>query len=44
MNKKDETPSTVHWLYRYIFRGVGWVVVAGILTWLCLFFRAGAHR
>jgi hypothetical protein len=32
MNKKEEAPSNVHWLYRYIFRGAGWVAVAGILT------------
>ena len=44
MNKKEEVPSNVHWLYRYIFRGVGWVAVAGILAWLYLFFQAGGHR
>jgi len=40
MNTKEEARSNVHWLYRYIFREVGWVAVAGVLTWLYLFFRA----
>ncbi len=44
MNKKEEALSAVHWLYRCLFRGVGWVLVAGIVTWLFLFFRAGGHR
>jgi len=44
MNKKEEVRSNVHWLYRYIFRGVGWVAAAGVLTWLYLFFHAGVHR
>jgi len=43
MNEKEEAASNVHWLYRYIFRGVGWVAVAGVLTWLYLVFR-GIYR
>ena len=36
-----------HWLYRYIFRGIGIVFWAGILTGLILMlnqFRHMAHR
>jgi hypothetical protein len=44
MNTKQETASTIRWLYRYIFRGLGLVLLAGVLTWLYLFFRAGAYR
>ena len=43
MNEKDETPSTVYWRYRYLFRGVGWVVVAGSPDLACLFYRTGAR-
>jgi len=42
--KSEETPSTVRWLHRRIFRGTGLVFFIGILTWLYFFFQAGARR
>lgn len=41
---KEQTPSGVRWLYRYVFRGIGVVFVIGILTWLYLFYQAGARK
>jgi hypothetical protein len=34
----------MHWIYRYIFKGLGWAVVAWVLTSLYLFFKSGAHQ
>ena len=34
----------MHWIYRYIFKGIGIVVVAWMLTSLYLFFKSGVHR
>ena len=44
MKKEQQTLSTIQWLHRYIFRGIGVAFLAGIITWLYLFLRAGAHR
>lgn len=41
---KDETPSTIRSLYRLIFRGFGWVFLAGMLTWLYLLLRTTPHK
>ena len=30
--KQDDTPPIIRWLYRHIFRGFGWVFIAGMLT------------
>ena len=29
---KEETPPIIRWLHRYIFRGLGWVFLAGVLS------------
>jgi hypothetical protein len=41
---KEQTPSIISWLHRYIFRGFGWVFLGGMLFWLYLFFRAAPHK
>lgn len=30
--KQDDTPPIIRWLYRRLFRGFGWVFLAGLLT------------
>jgi hypothetical protein len=29
---KEETPPIIRWLHRHIFRGLGWVFLAGVLS------------
>ena len=41
---KEETPSIIGWLYRFIFRGFGWLFLIGMLTGLYFFFRAAPHK
>ena len=41
--KQDDTPSIIRWLYRRIFRGFGWVLLAFILTALYLFIHGFLH-
>ena len=33
-----------HWLHKYIFRGIGWVLLAGLLTNLYLAISSHRHR
>jgi hypothetical protein len=28
---KEEAPPIIRWLYRYVFRGLGWVFLAAVL-------------
>lgn len=44
-NKKqdDNTPPIIRWLYRRIFRGFGWVFLAGMLTALYFIIRGFLH-
>jgi hypothetical protein len=34
----------IQWLYRYIFRGIGWVLLAGMLTGLYLAMDYQTHQ
>jgi hypothetical protein len=29
---KEETPPIIRWLHRYVYRGLGWVFLAGVLS------------
>jgi uncharacterized membrane protein YdbT with pleckstrin-like domain len=41
---KEETPPIIRWLHRHIFRGLGWVFLAALITKLYLFWRVWARR
>jgi hypothetical protein len=41
---KEETPPIIRWLHRYIFRGLGWVFLVGLITKLYLSWRVWARR
>ncbi len=44
---KEEKPPIIRWLYRHVFRGLGWVFLTGVLSEAVVFLQrscqSGAH-
>jgi hypothetical protein len=41
--RKEETPPIIRWLHRRIFRGLGWVFWAAVLSQAILFMQRSCH-
>lgn len=40
---KEETPPIIRWLHRRVFRGLGFVIFAGVLSQTIVFLERACH-